>query len=52
MPPKGATNKAPKVNTPSYIGDVARIVAEKRDMSVVELLRVTTENGRSLYRIS
>ena len=39
-----------EVNTPAYLGDVARTVAECRGISIEELLAVTTTNGRRLYQ--
>lgn len=39
-----------EVNTPAYLGDVARAVAQCRGISIEELLAVTTTNGQRLYQ--
>ena len=37
------------VNTPAYIGDVAKVVADRLGTPVEELLELTLRNGRELY---
>jgi len=37
------------VNTPAYIGDVAKAVADLRMMPVAAVLQATDQNGRALY---
>ncbi|KAK3086919.1 hypothetical protein FSP39_025393 [Pinctada imbricata] len=39
------------INTPAYIGDVASSLADKLDLSTREVLNLTVENGKRLYKL-
>jgi hydrolase, TatD family len=38
-----------KINQPAYVADIAKILAEKRNISVDEIAKITTDNAQKLF---
>ena len=45
------TDRRASLNTPAFVGDVARAVAEIRGVTTEEILAVTRRNGRRLFEV-